>query len=75
MEPVPDRRSVGQLCVQSPRTGCSQRSRVVQDSVSRTIVHAVARLAADLGLDGVVEGVETDEQRRALHQASSCRAG
>lgn len=36
------------------------------DRTSRTIVSAVANLAADLGLDCIVEGVETPEQRSCL---------
>jgi diguanylate cyclase (GGDEF)-like protein/PAS domain S-box-containing protein len=36
------------------------------DETSMKIVKAVVGLAADMGLDCIVEGVETEEQRRAL---------
>ncbi len=39
---------------------------MTEDRTSATIVHAITTLAADLGLDCVVEGVETLEQLRML---------
>lgn len=39
---------------------------LLEDPICRSIVRAVAGLAADLQLECVVEGVETEQQRRAL---------
>jgi PAS domain S-box-containing protein len=59
-------RYLATLPVSSVKVDRSFTATLTSDRTSATIVHAIATLARDLGLDCVVEGLETQQQIEAL---------
>ena len=62
-------RYMATLPVSSVKVDRSFTATLTTNPISASIVHAILNLAGDLGLDCVVEGLETWEQIQALHTA------
>ncbi len=59
-------RYLATLPVSSVKVDKTFTNAMLTDSISATIVRAIAALAADMGLSCIVEGIETDQQLVAL---------